>query len=39
MRHNVLGRGVGQVGDRAHCPMRRAHAHHDQVYSVGSGEL
>jgi hypothetical protein len=39
MRHNVMGCGVGQVGNRAHYSMRRAHTHHDQVYSVGSGEL
>jgi hypothetical protein len=39
MRHDVLGRRVGQVGNRAHCNLRRAYTHHDQVYSVGRGEL
>jgi hypothetical protein len=39
VRHNTLGRGMGQVGNRTHCSMRRAHTENNQVCRALSGDF
>jgi len=39
MRHDVLGCGVAQVGNRGHCSVRRAHTENNQIGHLNSSDF